>query len=477
MLRLAPGVVAFQAETQFDAAAPVRYDLFARREGLPPSTAAFYMFGAENTDDAFDVLWTLYAKMVSEAESGWWFPSSFTQPLANVDFLRLCISNVDGEADMFLDDLVVVEEPEPTVPHGHLLRAEHYGMFTIFPGEEEGRLWVPLPLDHGVQVPLYVELTVEPEGLVSAVEYSVDEIGNLGAILVFAPDAQQVGAVVRWDAVVLTLEQEEAALAEFYAPIVEPDTWLADTPVVQMSHEGIAGASADAVMGLDDLEEQMVALLGISSSSIYLQGMPDGLDAANAFESHMGSCTSFANLGAALGRAAGIPTRTIANYLVGMSQQTHSINEFYLGPDKGWRLVEPQSTAASVPGDYAVVVRVDWPDPDEGPAAMESTPWSYPGVPLLSLVRPLAAHARFKSLIFTEHFPDCDTCDNRADYQAPLEGEAAKVRAAFDDARALWQESLTAWTTTGPDPSELEKRREFMNANSLDDVQTLLDSP
>jgi hypothetical protein len=50
----------------------------------------------------------------------------------------------------------------------------------------------------------------------------------------------------------------------------------------------------------------------------------DSVDALDAFKTRGGSCTSFANLGAAAGRANGLPTRTVANCTVDYgSQPTH----------------------------------------------------------------------------------------------------------------------------------------------------------
>jgi hypothetical protein len=477
-LRIAPGVVVYQDEEQVDTGKHVWYDLFAWTPSNIPQAGDFYQFGAFNTADAWDVKWIQYGQQVEPANEPWYQIRSSTQPVAGLDFLRLCINNTSSTEDLYVDDLVVLEEDSPIAPEAHLLRSEHYTKVTVFPGNEESILWVPLPMSHGHQVPLYIGLEVEPTDLSSQIDYVLDDYGNLGARIHFAPEAQQSGAIIRYDSVVMVIDAKEEELAELfnYPDPGVPEVWLADTPVVTFSHDGINDAAKTAVAGLDDPVAKMVSLLEVSSQSIYLEGMPPGLDAVSAFETHMGSCTAFANLGAALGRAAGIPTRTIANYLVGMPQQTHSINEFYLGPTLGWRLVEPQMTAPLLLADYAVLIRIDIPEIDEGDSAMASDGWAYPGVPLLSLVRPMAGAERLMSLILTNHFPDCSSCDNMATYQTPLLGELQSTRNLFKDARNAWKQTLATWTTIGPDSQEQNLRSKALETTSTEQLQALLQS-
>ena len=76
-------------------------------------------------------------------------------------------------------------------------------------------------------------------------------------------------------------------------------------------------------------------------------GRVDALTATEALTKR-GSCTSCANLGAALLRAQGIPARIVAGYPTWCGAlQTHYVVEYWL-PQGGWRLLESRNSMTSV---------------------------------------------------------------------------------------------------------------------------------
>jgi hypothetical protein len=358
---------------------------------------------------------------------------------------------------------------------GYLLRNDHADAFSCVAGAGEAVIWVPLPLRHGVQAPLHVELTLTPADSVARVEYEVDDLGNLGARLVVAAAAAPALVDVRWTGVVLTREATVAELGSLYPTRSDPAEWLAATPVVDSAYPGIVDAVTPLVAGLTDADDVMRAILSWSSTWITNEGELTGLDATTAFETRNGSCTAFANLAAAAGRVAGVPTRTIANYLLGMPQQTHYVDEFYLGAELGWRLVEPQGTAPSLPADYAILIRQDRAA-DEGEFARAGlNDFAMPGVPARSLVHELEGTRRCQ-FQWSPSPPNatCPYCDNDPTKQASLYGDRPRVVGAFERAGTLWDATLTRWVAAGPDPAEQDLRRQFLAARDLDTVESLL---
>ena len=176
---IAPEVALYQDEDAFDTALYVWFDLFSRRaDGL--STGDFYLFGCQDVE-CNNLLWTMYAKSIMEREDGWSFVAYISsQALAGVGRLRLIIYNSSAFKPLEVDDLVVIQENSPKEFVGHLLRAEHYGEFNVTQGTAPSVLWVPLPIGHGIQVPLYLDLEVNPPQIVEKIEYVVEETTNFG---------------------------------------------------------------------------------------------------------------------------------------------------------------------------------------------------------------------------------------------------------------------------------------------------------
>jgi len=270
---------------------------------------------------------------------------------------------------------------------------------------------------------------------------------------------------------------DDAERAEFYEADLPPETWLTATEVVNSEHEGIAALGQEIGDDSSSPLEQMLGVIEWTSANITYptdwSGV-SGLDATSAFESGEGSCTAFANLAAALGRAGNLPSRVLANYYVGMAQQTHYIDEFYLGEELGWRRVEPQGTAATVKEDYVLAMRIVHPD-DEGEEAFSPYAWAFSGVPWKTLTTALAGYERFTPNFAYEYFPGHPGCDNQAAKTAWLVGPSSTFEQIFEDARASWQEDLEALLSDGEIGEErMAIRRQAAEAVDLDDVAEMI---
>jgi transglutaminase-like putative cysteine protease len=378
----------------------------------------------------------------------------------------------DGGSDTGTDETSV----------GALVSAVHHNELDYADGEEAGIVWLPLPIDHATQVPLYVELVVDPPAIVEQVSYQLDAYRNFGAVVELVVDDTADGVSFHWEAVVVTRDVSSQERPIFYAATNDPQEWTVATPVADASHEGIAAVAAAITATSPTPLQRMEALLEWTSTNIDYPSDWSGiesLDATATFELGESSSTGFANLATALGRALGLPTRTIGDLYVGelgvgQSQQTHYMNEFYLGEELGWRRVEPQATVTVLPEEYALALRIAVID-DEGDAAFADELWSYPGVPLRSMVYPVAGYSRMIWNYEPQYFADCATCDNRAELVAALEGTQTAMAVVFDRARELWQRDLEAYVDGTLDQQIMDARRAALEATTLDDITAILD--
>lgn len=239
---------------------------------------------------------------------------------------------------------------------GSILKAEgggHQGSYS-YDSPFPDFAWIPLPLDYKNQVPLYVHLNIQPQSLIQSIQYQVDDIGNWGASIHFVPNiANGTKLDFSWDVSVLTNDDTKFS-QQFIANNAE---WLQSTDIVQSSDKSIQ-TEASSLLAPDSNIETVTNIVSWTATHIKF-GIDDSrLDALHVYEAKMAACTGYANLAAALGRSLNIPTMTLAGYLVGLKQETHWINEFYLGDKQGWLRVEPQGRI-NVDSEYFIPVRVD----------------------------------------------------------------------------------------------------------------------
>jgi hypothetical protein len=151
------------------------------------------------------------------------------------------------------------------------------------------------------------------------------------------------------------------------------------------------------------------------------------------------------------------------------------IDEFYLGPQLGWRRVEPQKPYSALPANYTVVVRHVLPS-DESEAAFSPDRFILSGAPLYSFVEPISGFNRMSVDWSPEPFLGCPACDNMASTQSVLTGSAQDAKAIFDRARTSWQADRPAYLAGGLAPDRMTLRRTATSAKTLGDLTSLLDS-
>jgi hypothetical protein len=480
-LRIAPGVAAIASATLVgeDPAAHLGFELQARRGGAASrvNAASFYALARDGSGTPASA----NGRLVHPADpGGWQRVESLTVPIGKSTDVSMVLYNDDPSAVLEVDDVIVSSLATPRVASGHLLRAEHASAVACVASSKSTTIWLPLPIDHGVQVPLHLDLQLLPAGI-AKVSYETDALGNLGARILVPPAAVARSFELRWKTVVLTREvKDSATLAKLYAaklPTAQLAQWTAATPVVDTTHPPLQAEVSKLLAGATTAEAKMNAILAWSSAFIDPSIVPQSLDAKSVYDSRAGTCTGYANLAAAAGRIAGVPTRTVANYLVGLPQQTHAINEFYLGPTLGWRLVEPQDTRTVLPADYAVVMRVVPPEDEQQLSMGGNLNWSAPGVPSRTLSHPIDGDLGRCSFGYVSPapFPSCPQCNNAASYQAPLLAPAGDTANRLVRARTLWQAALAKLVGSGAlSVAEQQARAAALLANGDTELEALL---
>ncbi len=478
-LDLPSGCFAFQSTRAFDHTHGLRFDYFASGGVIYPADTLILSTEVDPSG-ANERLISQGRSASSEYDD---VASQGTMRTADAQELVLLLQNNNGADDpspdgphLVIDDIVAVQDvpnPEPKV--GALVRAEHIDQFSYQGVGVPASLYTPLPADWAAQTPLYVELTVAPENVVDHIEYVAEAGQNWGAVVHFAGAVSAPTVTLTWRSVSLVWQVPASERPGVYATIEEPSPWLQATPVADAGDPRIVAAAQFIVSQAQTPLDKMLDVIGWTSANIRYGWNGNSLDALSVFLSHQGTCTGFANLASALGRAAGVPTRAVANILVGMAQDVHSINEFYLGPSEGWRRVEPQSSAPIVADDYGLVLRLVLPDDENATADDTQSMWTARGVPLHTLTMPVEGAAQFDlPARVSPTFADCASCPNRADPQADLRGDDATMKMLFERARAAWQTDFKAYRAGGPLPPRQDVRRQALGARTMADVQALL---
>ena len=476
VLVLGPGCSAFADNTRAvlpSASVPLQI----KGDATALGSGQGFLYGFRSDDEPLDT------EVLAPSTNGQGIWSTMaTNRAINTDGLtrmRIVLSNGAKTGNARFDDLRALDD-QKAVPAktATLLAADSYMEINVAKGSEEAQLWAPLPLDYATQTPLYLEFSVEPPGTASQIDYRMDGSTNWGAVVHFAPGTAAKKVTISWKAVVLTRALHASERSAVYAATDDPSTWLTATPDANFDDPAVSTVAATLASPQSSPRDRMLSVIGWTSSNIRGEKFTR-LDATAAISGKAGSCTGFANAASALGRSVGVPTRALANILVGMPQQVHSINEFYLGPELGWRRVEPQSPLPSVEEDGYLALRLVLPSDESDlsfspPADLAS--WFIPGVPLRTLNHPLAGGARISLNYLTKHFPTCKECINGASVQATLHGDEAQVKTAFAQARTAWSKDLPAYLAGGLASDRMTARRTALLATSLADVQALLAS-
>ena len=248
-----------------------------------------------------------------------------------------------------------------------LYRAE--GRNIVLSSVKDGsvRVLIPVPILWRDQVPIDFRAWTEPEGHVEKVALRRTELGFHYAEVTLSKLPRGNSVRFLWAGHVLVLPHRPSTVpAGVELPLTDvPDDvkpWLAgswccdtDDPALIEVAESIrkAGTTADVVVPAT--LRRMRAIYRAAKDRV------KNLTASEALTKR-GSCTSCANLGAALLRAHGIPARIIAGYPTWSGPlQTHYVVEYWL-PKGGWRLLESTMCKDDRPGWEQIEVAMVRPE-------------------------------------------------------------------------------------------------------------------
>ena len=152
-------------------------------------------------------------------------------------------------------------------------------------------MFLPLPIDYATQVPLYVELTVDPPNVVDKIEYVAEEEHDWGAVITLAKDASASSLKIKWMSVTLVRGVPHDSIGSVYTKLGDPSQWLAPSAIAQSDYAPLAATARGLVSGGDSAETKMSSIIKWTSTNLSGVGDLTGLDAKTVQQlyTHLGA--------------------------------------------------------------------------------------------------------------------------------------------------------------------------------------------
>jgi transglutaminase-like putative cysteine protease len=297
---------------------------------------------------------------------------------------------------------------------------------------------IPLPLVYRDQTPLTFALNITPPASVAAVDVVRDGPRNT-VLRVKLADGRRGAVNITFKSVLLigpsdfTTVPATASFPSAWPADAIP--WLAATWCADSNHEQIQAIATDIRAQTQDVLATIQFVQQATANVFRLaRGRGDSLTAVEAL-TNQGSCTSCANLVAAVLRACGVPARIVAGYPSWSGPlQTHYIVEAYV-PDYGWYPIESTMGRCPWPNFQQVQVAII-PPPYESRAKAGSRAGVAPGVPYLSLTE---LPRNDGSCIAVGTIENARGCDHHCRALQSLEGTGEEWTRAATTASAKWE--------------------------------------
>jgi hypothetical protein len=305
--------------------------------------------------------------------------------------------------------------------------------------EERDHVLIPLPLAYRDQVPLNFELTVAPPRAIDAVEIYQDGPDNYVLKAQFADKETWEHVDIAFKSMVIVGPSDfSGAPAKADIPDVWPveaQPWLAATWCVDAKHERIKAIGEEIRSTTSDVPEIVRLVLKRAGQAFgSAQGQATAMTAVQALDKR-GSCTSCANLVAALLRASGVPARIVAGYPSWSGPlQTHYIVEAYM-PEYGWYPIESTQCQSPWPNTHQVNVAIIPPQHEEKAKAGFRLGIGA-GVPYLSLTEMPVNHA---SLASRGTIETASGCDHQCRVIRALQGTPEEWDQAIQSGTSRWE--------------------------------------
>jgi hypothetical protein len=296
---------------------------------------------------------------------------------------------------------------------------------------------IPLPLAYRDQTPLSYQLNATPPASVTGVEIVREGADNVVAKIKLA-GGRRGSVKITFKSVLLigpsdfTSVPRAAPMPESWPQEAEP--WLESTWCADASHQRIRDMAAGIRAETSDVLE-IIGRVQKESGKVFQQARGRGmsLTAVVALDKQ-GSCTSCANLVAALLRACGVPARIVAGYPSWSGPlQTHYIVEAYV-PDYGWYPIESTMGHSPWPNFQQAQVAIIPPEYEEKAKAGRRVGIAA-GVPYLSLTE---LPGNDGSAIAVGAIEGARGCDHHCRALRSLEGTSDEWQRTAAAARHKW---------------------------------------
>jgi Transglutaminase-like superfamily len=269
-----------------------------------------------------------------------------------------------------------------------ILMAEAQVTVRTMPGEDTGTGTVtfPVPGEYRDQIPLTFRVNATPSSALLSYRLQEREDGRnwLCEVRVRPP---LDGVTLKWDSMVLVCDRPVPVLPKVNNPEVphEASPWIQSTACVQSNDPAIRSMAASLGSNGNDLEDYARRVLSFTSQNKGKVGEEfNALDAKRALECG-GSCTSRANLAAALLRARGIPARTLAHLPTWSGPLYEHWLVEYWHPGVGWVWLETTMGKFEPPSSGLVVLAESNPDDENRAFDKVHLRYVMPGAAYLSV--------------------------------------------------------------------------------------------
>ncbi len=347
----------------------------------------------------------------------------------------------------------------PAMDYARIAHLQGKFMAVCHRAEDAPKVMIPLPRDYRGQVPLSFTLSITNKGFVSARTYATPT-GDQIAEITLKSMKRNDRVDIEWKSDVLVRSIERFDLPatvpfpDSYPEGVQP--WLKPSRFVDSDNAKIVALSR-TMKGADvkeTIDKTVTSLVNIHSKQ---KGQAREMTASTALTTR-GSCTSNANLLAALLRANGVPARILSGYPTWTKDpyQTHYIVEAYV-PSFGWYPIESTLFAKGWPcSDMPIVSIVSHENENLGIERLNGGG----GVPYLSLTE--SSDGMLVRGTLTKTF---------SDHRATLDPKDIQLApSSWPDAQKRWADWLERTRTEWKDLSTqlpLSRRLELVTGKTI----------
>jgi transglutaminase-like putative cysteine protease len=329
-----------------------------------------------------------------------------------------------------------------------------------------GVLTFPIPGTYRDQVPLTFDVKVEPPGALKSYRWVRRPDGrNWLCEVTVAP--KQDGAQVRWEALVLVDRGKNDPLPRAAQPEAPEETapWTRSTACVQSDDPAVRAKAEELAKGTAGVEPYARRVIEFTAHHQGKGGVPfDALDARKGLDCG-GSCTSRANLAAALLRARGIPARTVAHLPTWSGPLYEHWLVEYWHPGAGWVWLESSLGQFRPLPCTLVVLGVANPEDEDRAFDPLQTRQVMPGAPYLSV------HVGSERLHPAPQLAQrLGGADNVAIIETRLSGTEEDLAKLFSVARSAFETLVRECEAGVPDAARAESVRIALRSKNAADL-------